>query len=141
VRFLIVLVALALVAPSPAAADRVDRINRLAVQMWGPALQDVCPDGLTVDWTRQPYDVMGRAWERDTMLHEAGHVLSYDHDYRGRGRIMSTERMLSYDEVVFPSGRVVGKWRGVHPWCQPGGGPRQPNVAYASGTISHRGVT
>jgi hypothetical protein len=155
VRVAMLVVLVLLVLPSAANADRLDRVNRLAVQMWGPVLTDVCPDGLTVRYERAQYDTLGWAWQNrceiglnsrrdaleswspfcDTVLHEAGHILGYDHDYMGRGRIMSTQRMLSYDEIVFPSGRVVGKWRGVNRWCQPGGGPAPASMAVRVGDL------
>jgi hypothetical protein len=63
VRVVIAAVLLLLALPSAANADRLDRVNRLAVQMWGPVLTDVCPDGLTVRYERAQYDTLGWAWQ------------------------------------------------------------------------------
>jgi hypothetical protein len=151
---LLALLALLLLA-APASADRADRAERLAERMWGTALQDTCPDGITVRWGRLRADALGRAWEGDcavelnqrrrelaewppfcdTILHEAGHIVGHDHYHRGHRGVMLSEGMLTRDEVVYASGRSSVRWRGVHPWCQPGGAPPEGNMAAAAGRI------
>jgi hypothetical protein len=144
------LVLLALLVPATAQADRGDRLQRKAEQLWGPALTEVCPDGLVFSYEPADRSTWGWAWELDctirlnsrlerlerwaplcdVVLHEAGHVLSYTHEHEGHGRIMRPH-MVTYDVFVL-YGVEHEVWGGVHPLCQP---YRPANMAYALGRL------
>jgi hypothetical protein len=152
VKIFLLSAALLLLVPASAAADRLDRANRLAVEMWGPALTEVCPDGLTVRWERaSDPGLFGWTWQNkceiglntsqpilrrwapycDTFLHEAGHILGYDHDHTGHGRIMSSHAPIVRDVFLIGKLRDV-EWSGVHPSCFPAA---RANMASGVGVV------
>jgi hypothetical protein len=129
-----------LLVPASAAADRLDRANRLAADMWGPALQDACPDGLTVAYgaNADDPDALGWAWPGrceiglntsrselrswapfcDTFLHEAGHVAGHDHEFEGHDGIMLAKGEIVRARVHRFGERARTRWYGITPACR-----------------------
>lgn len=97
------------------------RAKQIAKVVWGDSLATPCPNGFGITYadpaTRDDlpenvagwawigvcnvwvnvYNPLGLEWEAfcTTVLHEAGHVAGFDHDYQGRGGIMRAAGMYA----------------------------------------------